>query len=135
MRGFFRVRRIPHLVVGGKNDRSGRFFTRLVRILSHFHKRKNSECLKKHSLFYGWSERIFSRAAYPHLVVGGKNDRSGRFFTRLFESSHIFTKEKMRMLKNIRIFMVGVRGFEPPASWSRTKHSTKLSHTPKTRFI
>ena len=21
-------------------------------------------------------------------------------------------------------------GFEPPASWSRTKHSTKLSHTP-----
>ncbi len=26
--------------------------------------------------------------------------------------------------------MVGVRGFEPPASWSRTKHSTKLSHTP-----
>ena len=27
--------------------------------------------------------------------------------------------------------MVGVRGFEPPASWSRTKHSTKLSHTPK----
>ncbi len=27
--------------------------------------------------------------------------------------------------------LVGVRGFEPPASWSRTKHSTKLSHTPK----
>ena len=27
-------------------------------------------------------------------------------------------------------FLVGVRGFEPPASWSRTKRSTKLSHTP-----
>ena len=26
--------------------------------------------------------------------------------------------------------MVGVRGLEPPASWSRTKRSTKLSHTP-----
>ena len=26
--------------------------------------------------------------------------------------------------------MVGVRGFEPPASWSRTMRSTKLSHTP-----
>ena len=26
--------------------------------------------------------------------------------------------------------MVGVRGFEPPASWSRTKRSTELSHTP-----
>ena len=27
-------------------------------------------------------------------------------------------------------FMVGVRRFELPASWSRTKRSTKLSHTP-----
>ena len=26
--------------------------------------------------------------------------------------------------------MVGVRRFELPASWSRTKRSTKLSHTP-----
>lgn len=26
--------------------------------------------------------------------------------------------------------LVGVRGFEPPASWSRTMRSTKLSHTP-----
>ncbi len=27
--------------------------------------------------------------------------------------------------------MVGVRGFEPPTSRSRTARSTKLSHTPK----
>ena len=27
--------------------------------------------------------------------------------------------------------MVGVTGFEPAASWSRTKRSTELSHTPK----
>ena len=26
--------------------------------------------------------------------------------------------------------MVGVTGFEPATSWSRTKRSTKLSHTP-----
>ena len=26
--------------------------------------------------------------------------------------------------------MVGVKGFEPSASWSRTKRSTKLSYTP-----
>ena len=32
--------------------------------------------------------------------------------------------------KRLRFSLVGVRGFEPPASWSRTKHSTKLSHTP-----
>ncbi len=28
------------------------------------------------------------------------------------------------------LFLFGVTGFEPAASWSRTKHSTKLSHTP-----
>ena len=27
--------------------------------------------------------------------------------------------------------MVGVSGFEPEASWSRTKRDTKLRHTPK----
>ena len=27
--------------------------------------------------------------------------------------------------------MVGVAGFEPVASWSRTKRSTKLSYTPR----
>lgn len=27
--------------------------------------------------------------------------------------------------------MVGVTGFEPMASWSRTKRDTKLRHTPK----
>jgi hypothetical protein len=26
--------------------------------------------------------------------------------------------------------MVGARGFEPPASWSRTRRSTRLSHAP-----
>ena len=29
-----------------------------------------------------------------------------------------------------RIFLVGVAGLEPAASWSRTKHTTKLCHTP-----
>ena len=28
-------------------------------------------------------------------------------------------------------FMVGVSGFEPEASWTRTKRDTKLRHTPK----
>ena len=27
-------------------------------------------------------------------------------------------------------FLVGVSGFEPEASWSRTKRDTKLRHTP-----
>ena len=29
-----------------------------------------------------------------------------------------------------KTFLVGVTGFEPAASWSRTKRSTELSHTP-----
>ena len=29
-----------------------------------------------------------------------------------------------------KVSMVGVTGFEPAASWSRTKRSTELSHTP-----
>ena len=31
--------------------------------------------------------------------------------------------------------MVGVSGFEPEASWSRTKRDTKLRHTPKAKVI
>ena len=32
------------------------------------------------------------------------------------------------------VFMVGVTGFEPMASWSRTKRTTKLCHTPAVYF-
>ena len=32
------------------------------------------------------------------------------------------------------LFLVGVRRFERPTSWSRTKRSTKLSHTPKNKY-
>ena len=49
------------------------------------------------------------------------------FLHALFESSHIFTKEKMRMLKNIRIFMVGVRGFfrvRRIRTWSSAEKTT-----------
>ena len=38
-------------------------------------------------------------------------------------------KNKRTLLRPFVFF--GVTGFEPAASWSRTKHSTKLSHTPK----
>ena len=33
-------------------------------------------------------------------------------------------------LNDLAVFRIGVTGFEPAASWSRTKHSTGLSHTP-----
>ena len=31
--------------------------------------------------------------------------------------------------------MVGVSGFEPEASWTRTKRDTKLRHTPKANIL
>lgn len=64
------------------------------------------------------------KTAILHLRFGTeKNRRLGSKkarYNRAFRRRHLFC---------LRI-MVGVRGFEPPASWSRTKHSTKLSHTP-----
>ena len=38
--------------------------------------------------------------------------------------------KKAPQKKSCGAFLVGVTGFEPAASWSRTKRSTKLSHTP-----
>ena len=52
--------------------------------------------------------------------------------------SHTFARqmwanitEKSRLFFTICFFLVGVTRFERATSWSRTKHSTKLSHTPK----
>ena len=48
------------------------------------------------------------------------------------------TQKKKKVLKplSFKTFsMVGVPGFEPGASWTRTKRDTKLRHTPKILFI
>ena len=50
--------------------------------------------------------------------------------TVIFNEVHKKTK-KPRKLYVSRLFrLVGVTGFEPMASWSRTKRDTKLRHTP-----
>ena len=36
--------------------------------------------------------------------------------------------------RKLLIILVGARGFEPPASWSRTRRSTKLSHAPNFQY-
>ena len=74
--------------------------------------------------------------------------RKGRFSkSRIVSSFHLWSNmwsskihSKTKSLVNIkftRLFelalptrLVGVTGFEPAASWSRTKRSTELSHTP-----
>ena len=40
------------------------------------------------------------------------------------------SKKKSVLHKQNGFFMVGVAGLEPAASWSRTKHTSKLCHTP-----
>ena len=42
--------------------------------------------------------------------------------------------KRERRANALRSLLVGVTGFEPAASWSRTKRSTKLSHTPIFNF-
>jgi hypothetical protein len=37
-------------------------------------------------------------------------------------------------MHNLLKELVGASGFEPPASWSRTRRSTRLSHAPKMRI-
>ncbi len=49
-------------------------------------------------------------------------------------------REKEKRLKALEpqaffAIMVGVAGFEPAASWTRTKRDTKLRHTPIARVL
>ena len=39
------------------------------------------------------------------------------------------------LYQNNRPYMVGVSGFEPEASWTRTKRDTKLRHTPLAQLL
>ena len=44
--------------------------------------------------------------------------------------------QKIRPSEEGRIFqLVGVSGFEPEASWTRTKRDTKLRHTPIAKLL
>ena len=43
--------------------------------------------------------------------------------------------ETLKFFEHFDYLLIGVTGFEPAASWSRTKHSTGLSHTPITVIL
>ena len=69
--------------------------------------------------------------------------KSGRFFILILNLLTKFVdrkpkykgKRKEKKPEKHRFFkafsMVGVAGFEPTASWTRTKRDTKLRHTPE----
>ncbi len=86
---------------------------------------------------------------YNHIRHGVKSENANRvdfkatrraflkglfFYTSCSNPLIFLSKKYLRRSKDRLKYLVGVRGFEPPASWSRTKHSTKLSHTPKNIF-
>ena len=69
------------------------------------------------------------------ILPRAKNVPPARFYgcaAALFESrrSNTIPKREGRLL-DVLLFLVGVAGFEPTASWTRTKRDTKLRHTPE----
>ena len=74
--------------------------------------------------------------------VGGDSPTAAKQSTGLFRVSafripphkYRYQKEEGHLTMSF-FFLVGVAGFEPTASWTRTKRDTKLRHTPKTVCI
>ena len=60
---------------------------------------------------------------HPWLICGISSGVSGTTIS-------LRHKTKKTVIDGLHFVLVGVRRFELPASWSRTKRSTKLSHTP-----
>ena len=46
------------------------------------------------------------------------------------QKNHFFKVGALIKASYAAFWIVGVTGFEPATSWSRTRRSTKLSHTP-----
>ena len=55
--------------------------------------------------------------------------------TRGLGFSQKFAKKDSETADAISESLVGVSGFEPEASWTRTKRDTKLRHTPITTIL
>ena len=62
------------------------------------------------------------------VLAGGANPRRiGSFESR--------QDNKKKAAKAALFLLVGVSGFEPEASWTRTKRDTKLRHTPLAKLL
>ncbi len=108
----------------------------LINIHSHF-------ALNSYFKYFILLYHIFSHMQY-HQKSENKQERSDVIcLFNNFESVKI-RLENVRKLKKRKIqtrqkvefgFLVGVTGFEPTTSWSRTKRTTKLCHTPLFDFL
>ncbi len=74
---------------------------------------------------------VFPSFSLDHEPLFRDNQRN-----RGCKSNRCNRKREGRFLSETSFsFLVGVTGFEPAASWSRTKRSTELSHTPLSYLI
>ena len=64
------------------------------------------------------------------IVLPPSSWRQATLIRVVFDFSNPNTKKNPEPAKADSGFLVGVSGFEPEASWSRTKRDTKLRHTP-----
>ena len=88
---------------------------------------------KKHSSI-SWSVSGDTRGNLPRA----KKQSTGLFVSRcgesgLFESRHSVKNKKLFHQTVKELFVVGVTGFEPTASWSRTKRATNCA-TPRKKI-
>ena len=75
------------------------------------------------------STTLRDATTYYGILPRIKNSPPGCFLNGLSNPDRN-QKKKVSMAVAILTFLVGVSGFEPEASWTRTKRDTKLRHTP-----
>ena len=76
--------------------------------------------------FFAWVEQM--HRYFPDAVFEGCSSDGLRVDHAAFEPCT--TIKNVGIAFAIPTFLVGVSGFEPEASWTRTKRDTKLRHTP-----
>ena len=86
--------------------------------------------------FAGWRAESFSAdcfASAPSKELYAANGRGLSRRSGLFESRHSVKNKKLFHQTVKELFVVGVTGFEPTASWSRTKRATNCA-TPRKKI-
>ena len=81
-----------------------------------------------------------SRSLFGGKIQSRTNRKNRIPKSRLFMVDPVVKPENAKNkrppnLNDLAVFRIGVTGFEPAASWSRTKHSTGLSHTPIAKTV
>ena len=75
------------------------------------------------------------------LFCYGRSDGIQNLYTKLRailvvdSNGTVRYRHKKAEASSLCFFMVGVTGFEPTTSWSRTKRTTKLCHTPRNKIV